>query len=60
MPEEGTVAVWHRVRAQIIGNHNLSEHYDIDLTEPGARTLLQKEYDRGYACFICLYFYPLR
>ena len=32
----------NRVRSQIIKNHNLSEHYDIDLSEAGSRTLLQK------------------
>jgi uncharacterized protein involved in exopolysaccharide biosynthesis len=35
----------NRVRSQIIKNHNLSEHYDIDVSEAGSRTLLQKEYD---------------
>ena len=34
-----------KVRSQIITNHNLSEHYDIDLKEVGAKTLLQKEYN---------------
>lgn len=33
------------VRTAIINTHNLSEHYDIDVNEPGGRTLLQKEYN---------------
>ena len=35
----------NRVRSQIIETHNLSDHYEIDLSESGSRTLLQKEYD---------------
>ena len=35
----------NQVRSQIITNHNLYSHYDIDLQELGARTLLQKEYN---------------
>jgi len=33
------------VRTQIIETYDLSEHYEIDLSEAGSRTLLQKEYD---------------
>jgi len=35
----------NKVRSQIIINHKLDEHYEIDLKESGARTLLQKEYN---------------
>ena len=35
----------NKVRSQIINNHKLDEHYEIDLKESGARTLLQKEYN---------------
>ena len=35
----------NKVRSQIITNHNLDEHYDIDLKEVGSRTLLQEEYN---------------
>ncbi|PCJ80684.1 MAG: hypothetical protein COA49_07575 [Bacteroidetes bacterium] len=33
------------VRTQIIKSYKLDEHYDIDLSEAGSRTLLQKEYN---------------
>jgi capsule polysaccharide export protein KpsE/RkpR len=35
----------NHVRSQIIKNHHLSEHYGIDLSEAGSKTLLYKEYD---------------
>ena len=35
----------NKVRSQIIINHKLDKHYEIDLKESGARTLLQKEYN---------------
>jgi uncharacterized protein involved in exopolysaccharide biosynthesis len=34
-----------RIRGQVIQQFNLWEHYEIDPSEPGANTLMQKEYD---------------
>jgi capsule polysaccharide export protein KpsE/RkpR len=33
------------IRTQIIRYHDLSSHYEIDVNEPGGKTLLQKEYN---------------
>jgi uncharacterized protein involved in exopolysaccharide biosynthesis len=34
-----------RIRNRVIEKYDLWSHYEIDLTEPGANTLMQKEYD---------------
>ncbi|MBM55076.1 MAG: hypothetical protein CMB32_00765 [Euryarchaeota archaeon] len=43
------------VRGKIIASHNLAEHYDIDVNEPGGKTLLQKEYNSNVSAALTRY-----
>ena len=43
------------VRGKIIKSHNLAEHYEIDVNEPGGRTLLQKEYNSNVSASLTRY-----
>ena len=43
------------VRGKIIKSHNLAEHYDIDVTKSGGKTLLQKEYKSNVSASLTRY-----
>ena len=43
------------VRGEIIKLHNLAEHYEIKVSEPGGRTLLQKEYNSNVSASLTRY-----
>ena len=43
------------VRGKIINAHNLAEHYEIEISEPGGKTLLQKEYNSNVSASLTRY-----
>jgi capsule polysaccharide export protein KpsE/RkpR len=43
------------VRGKIIKSHKLAEHYDIEVDEPGGKTLLQKEYNSNVSASLTRY-----